>query len=384
MPPSPSTSSSTDTPMGHVQAQSGHAPSRLPGMRVRSIPVRVHWSLWLVVGLFALEGAAWGAGGIAAVLLWVGLVFGSVLAHEFGHALVARRRGARVHAITLFALGGVTQAEGLDDRPRDELLLTAAGPAVSLGLAAVGAVAAVGLGVPLMPLDMHGGSLLAQLVWLNLLLGTFNLLPAFPMDGGRLLRAGLTLRVGPERATRIAANVGRVVAGAMVVGGLMVGSFWLAAIGVFVLVGASAEQRQAELARLLAGATAGEATDRTVPLVRVGTRRHHAMSLAPAGEAPMLVLATDGRLGVTTGARLVHAGPAVGEEVADFDVPVIDATAPLATAAAQLAAGWTAMPVTSAGVILGVLTRDSLASFRERAGPARRSSRVGPSDRARA
>lgn len=147
------------------------------GVRVLGIPLRVHWSLWLIVGLSAVQGAASGAGGVAAMGLWAVLVFGSVLAHELGHAVVARRRGARVHSITLFALGGVTQADGLDDRPRDEIALTAAGPAVSLAVAAVAAAVAIRLGVPLLPVDMHSGAILAQLAWLNLLLGAFNLLP---------------------------------------------------------------------------------------------------------------------------------------------------------------------------------------------------------------
>lgn len=339
------------------------SPSWSGGVRVLGIPLRVHWSLWLIVGLFAAQGATWGTGGVAAMGLWAVLVFGSVLAHELGHAVVARRRGARVHSITLFALGGVTQADGLDERPRDELALTAAGPAVSLALAAVAAAAAVGLGVPLLPVDMHSGAILAQLAWLNLLLGAFNLLPAFPMDGGRLLRAGLALRLGPDRATRIAATTGRVVAATMVAGGLYIGSIWLAVIGVFVFAGASAEQRQAGLLRAAAMATVGDATDQTVPLLRVGMPRHDALALALAGDGPILVLATDGRLGVTTVGRLAGGGQVLGEDVADFDGPTMDADTPLAAATELLAQGWTALPITTGGMVRGLLTPASLAGY---------------------
>lgn len=337
------------------------APGWSGGVRVLGIPLRVHWSLWLIVGLLAAQGAAWGTGGVAAMGLWAVLVFGSVLAHELGHAVVARRRGARVHSITLFALGGVTQADGLDDRPRDELALTAAGPAVSLAVAAVAAAVAIGSGVPLLPVDMHSGAIMAQLVWLNLLLAAFNLLPAFPMDGGRLLRAGLALRLGPDRATRIAATTGRVVAAAMVAGGLYVGSLWLAVIGVFVFAGANAEQRQDGLLRAVAAATVGDATDRTVPLLRVGMSRHEALALA--GDGPVIVLADDGRLGVTTARRLGGAGQVLGEDVADFDGPTVDADTPLAAATGLLAQGWTALPVTAAGTVRGLLTPGSLAGY---------------------
>jgi Zn-dependent protease len=328
---------------------------------VLGIPLRIHWSLWLIVGLLATQGAASGTGGAAAMGLWAALVFGSVLAHELGHAVVARRRGARVRSITLFALGGVTQADGLGDRPRDELALTAAGPAVSLALAAVAAALAVALGVPLLPVDMHSGAILAQLAWLNLLLGAFNLLPAFPMDGGRLLRAGLALRLGPDRATRIAATTGRVVAAGMVVGGLYLGSIWLAVIGVFVFAGASAEQRQAALVGAVAAATVGDATDRTVPLVRVGMPRHDALALA--GDGPLLVLSTDGRLGVTTAERLAAAGHVLDEWIADFDVPTIDVDGPLADATRLLAQGRVALPVTAGGTVRGLLTPASLAGY---------------------
>lgn len=337
------------------------SPSWSGGVRVLGIPLRVHWSLWLIVGLFAVQGAAWGAGGVAAMGLWAVLVFGSVLGHELGHAVVARRRGARVHSITLFALGGVTQADGLDDRPRDELALTAAGPAVSLAVAAVAAAVAIGLGVPLLPVDMHSGAILAQLAWLNLLLGAFNLLPAFPMDGGRLLRAGLALRLGPDRATRIAATTGRVVAAGIIAGGVYVGSIWLAVVGVFVFAGASAEQRQAGLLRAVAAATVGDATDRTVALLRVGMPRHDALALA--GDGPILVLATDGRLGVTTVDRLARGGQVLGEDVADFDGPTVDADTPLAAATELLAQGWTALPVTTGGTVRGLLTPASLAGY---------------------
>lgn len=306
----------------------GHDPHRSGRVRVLGIPLRVHWSLWLVVGLLAAQGVAWGTRGVAAMVLWAALVFGSVLAHELGHAVVARRRGAHVHSITLFGLGGITQADGLDDRPRDELALTAAGPAVSLAVAAVAAALAVALGMPLLPVDMHSGAILAQLAWLNLLLGAFNLLPAFPMDGGRLLRAALALRLGPDRATRVATTTGRVVAAGMIVGGLNAGSVWLAIIGVFVFAGAAAEQRQAAIVAAAAAATIRNATDRTVPLLRVGMPRHDALALA--GDGPLLVLATDGRLGVTTAERLAAPGQVLDEGMADFDVPTVDADAPLA------------------------------------------------------
>ena len=161
--------------------------------------------------------------------------------HELGHSFVAIDRGAAVDEILLFPLGGVSRLRHLPEAPRDELAIAAAGPLTSFALAGIAAVLCIATGRALVPVDLVDGSWLARLAWVNLLLGAFNLLPAFPLDGGRILRALLERRVDVLTATRIATRIGHALAGTLIVLGLFV-DVWLALIGFFVWFGASAEE----------------------------------------------------------------------------------------------------------------------------------------------
>src|SRR5688572_13752197 len=217
--------------------------------RVRGVPVRAHWTLLLsmmwMTPVFALRfGDVARVSGVdpAAVVLppivWGLLVaiglFASVAVHEMAHTLVALRAGGRVREITLMLLGGVTQVEHLPQRPRTEAVMAAAGPltSIALGLLLIG-----GLRLPL-PADLHLG--VFYLAQLNFVLGIFNLLPAFPMDGGRILRALLTLRVGALRATRAAAWIGKAAAIAFGLWALAGGGLFMVLLALFLYTGAEA------------------------------------------------------------------------------------------------------------------------------------------------
>jgi Zn-dependent protease len=216
----------------------GSAPSRQPTdpwsfplTRVSGIEIRLHIGFVAILVLFALAGS----------LTWVVLAFTCVVIHELAHSVVARNRGAEVDSILLLPIGGVSKIRHLASDARAEALVAAVGPLASLGLAAASALLAVLLRQALLPVDLYHGPLAHRLAWFNLLLAGFNLLPAFPMDGGRLLRALLTLRYGDERATRVAARLGRGLAAVMFVGG-MYWNFWLVLIAVFVYLGATREE----------------------------------------------------------------------------------------------------------------------------------------------
>jgi len=208
--------------------------------RFAGIDTYVHASFLLLVG-WAVWASWTGAGSLLSVVFGVGFllaVFGSVLLHEYGHALVARRYGIATRRIVLYPIGGVAQLEGMPRKPRQELAVALAGPAVNFAIAA-------GLWV-LSPLFGAGlvGSLLGSLMIANLTLGLFNLVPAFPMDGGRALRAFLAERVGSRKATETAAAIGKWVAAAMAIYGLFFGGpFMLVLIAGFVWFAANAELR---------------------------------------------------------------------------------------------------------------------------------------------
>lgn len=205
---------------------------------IKGIPITLHWSLGLIVLLLVLD---WGLPGVVAGLL----LFGSVLLHELGHSLVARRLGVPIRGITLHLLGGAAVMERHPERPREELWIAAAGPAVSLALGLLGLAVLALSGLPWDPRGAGFGALVPYFAFLNLAMAIFNLIPALPMDGGRILRAYLSPRYGDLRATRTAARVARVFAASFVVGGLFAGSFALPLIGLFVWVLARQEEKQA-------------------------------------------------------------------------------------------------------------------------------------------
>lgn len=223
---------------------------RIGGIRIGAnwslLPIfcLISWSLAVVLLPAAAPGfSGWGYWFFA--LLTAAAFYASLLAHELSHAFVARRHGVSVRGIVLWLFGGVAQLEGDTPDARSELLVAAAGPATSLGIAAIAAVGAWFL-------DLIGVSplMVATVSWLagiNALLAVFNLLPAFPLDGGRILRAVLWRRWSDRvRATAVAATVGRIAGYGLIAlgaveflaGGGPLGGMWLALIGWFITVAA--------------------------------------------------------------------------------------------------------------------------------------------------
>lgn len=214
------------------------------------IGVYVHWTflllpLWV---LFSQAGAAgWETG--AFMLGLVTALFGCVVLHELGHALMARAFGIRTHDITLYPIGGVARLDGMTEKPGHELAIAVAGPAVNVGIAVL-----LGLGLLVgtlayPPLLQTGvGEFLWLLLALNVGMVIFNMVPAFPMDGGRVLRALLAWRIGQLRATRIAVWLGGVIA---LVGGSLaafyLGNPWLLVIAAFIYLAGQAELRAVEM-----------------------------------------------------------------------------------------------------------------------------------------
>lgn len=227
---------------------------------IRGIPIRLHVTLLATLGVLVLL-LGWRFGVPAAIAL-----FGSVLLHELGHSVVAQAYGIRIAAIHLHVFGGMAMMTEPPKNPREELKIAAAGPLVSLAIAAIlfgllslSSVVPHGLG-DLLALGWRPFSGLARptLVSLgawamavNLGMFLFNLVPALPMDGGRILRALLATRLGALRATHIAAGVSRVIALVFIVEGLFTGTWSLPIIGVLLFVMVANEERVAEVQEAL-------------------------------------------------------------------------------------------------------------------------------------
>ncbi|MEA2510556.1 MAG: hypothetical protein QOJ59_43 [Thermomicrobiales bacterium] len=234
--------------------------------RVRGIEIKVHATFVLILvwaayywGADADDGARGVAFGVVATLL----LFLCVTLHELGHAITAQRYGIEVRDITLLPIGGVARLE-VPENPKQELWIAIAGPAVNVVIAAILIVVGVvlratSLVTPSNLVDsMRGGEwdgLLPYLTLANLWLVAFNAVPAFPMDGGRILRALLAMRMEYRRATAIAVSVGQGLALLFGLAGFATGDFFLIVIAIFVWFGASGEGQQVAVSSVLGGAT---------------------------------------------------------------------------------------------------------------------------------
>lgn len=186
--------------------------------RLFGIDLYLHWSILLLFAAVFVTSLEAGVPTAATTVALAAAVFVCVLMHEYGHALAARALGIGTRDITLYPIGGVARLENMSSRPTDEVLIAVAGPAVNFLIAAVLGFALAGISIIRILLwpdtagPVLGGSFLFHLLLSNVVLAFFNLIPAFPMDGGRVLRALLTLGLGRLRATQVAANVGLVLA----------------------------------------------------------------------------------------------------------------------------------------------------------------------------
>jgi Zn-dependent protease/CBS domain-containing protein len=260
---------------------------------IRGIPVRIHASFVLVLVAAVVSGLMNGGDWLrssAFMLVLVLLLFACVALHELGHSLVAQRYGVQVRDITLWPIGGVARVSRMPSKPSQEFLITAAGPATNLVLALLfGALALTWIG-PDQLLRMAASPrllnrfiasqavqpLILLLAINNLTLALFNLIPAFPMDGGRLLRSGLALFLPFRRATLFAALLGQALAVVMAVIGVLNGNFLLGLVGVFVFIAAWQERRQLLLTESLKGVAVRRA------MRPIGVRLNPELSLGQA------------------------------------------------------------------------------------------------------
>ncbi len=256
--------------------------------RVFGIRIGLHYS-WLLIALlvafslgghFQMMNPDWGRGVVWATAIVTALLFfAAILVHELSHAAVARMRGLPVKSITLFALGGVAEIEREAADAKTEFWMGIVGPITSAGIGFICLGIAFALGwSPAQGMMTAATPLLAMLVWLgyiNIMLAVFNMIPGFPLDGGRVLRAIVWWRSGnASRSTRIAARVGQFVAIGFIVWGILqffggagFGGLWMAFIGWFLLGAAGSAYAQEEITRNLKGAKVGDVMARDCPLV---------------------------------------------------------------------------------------------------------------------
>jgi Zn-dependent protease/CBS domain-containing protein len=347
---------------------------------VAGIPIRVHWTFAILLLWFL--GSGWAQGGTATAGLtsaaFVLAVFGCVVLHELGHALTARRFGVRTRDITLLPIGGVASLERIPEKPSQELAIALAGPAVNVVIAA-GLLAGVGLQdavEALQRVDRAGSFLagfLASLAAVNVTLVLFNLVPAFPMDGGRVLRALLATRLGFARATQVAASIGQGFAVLMALAGLF-GPPMLLLIAIFVWIAAGAEAAHAESRSAIAGLPVAAAMVRRFSVLAVDDSLAAAAGELLAGSQHDFPVTRDGSrdepvLGVLTRSDLVAALARGGlatpvREVMRPSCPLARPGEPLEGAVeAMRTGGCPLVPVVDEGRLVGLVTPENVAEL---------------------
>ena len=334
--------------------------------------LRVHATFFLLllwVGLVAWADGGWPAA--VENILFVGALFACVVAHEFGHALTARRYGIRTPDVTLLPIGGLARLEAMPEKPGQEILVALAGPAVNV---VIWAALVLLLGAETWAASLEGladpeASFLARLAAVNLFIAVFNLLPAFPMDGGRVLRAVLSIVTDRVQATRIAAYAGQALAFGLGLLGLVGGNPVLLLIAFFVFIAAGAESNDVamrDLARRMQARDAMITTfDSLSPEDTVGAAGK-ALIRTTQGEFP--VLDGEGRLlGVLTRNAIFqesaegHATRPV-TEVMQTDIPSVSLSTGLETVfdAMHRQNAPAVAVVREGGHLIGYVTRENL------------------------
>lgn len=335
--------------------------------------IRLHATFALLIlwiGLSALIGG--GATAAAVNVAFVLALFLCVLAHEFGHVLMARRYGIVTPDITLLPIGGMARMERMPERPAQEIAVALAGPAVNVAIWAIlMLIPGIEAGMDrLTALDDAAAGFWERLAAVNLFLAVFNLLPAFPMDGGRVLRAALATGMDRPRATRIAARAGQAMAFIFGLAGLMAGNPVLMLIGVFVFVAAGAENADVALQDMARHLRARDAMiTRFEALAPDDSLEAAAAALIRTTQHEFPVLDADGRLlGVLTRGAIFAAiadpaqahAPVSGAMMRN--VATVGLAAPLAEVLSALHGdGPPAVAVADrAGRLLGYVTRENI------------------------
>jgi Zn-dependent protease len=336
--------------------------------RIAGIDLKIHLTfvfLLIWTGFTTLSSGGDMAAMVGDILLILAL-FLCVVLHEYGHALTARLFGIHTQDITLLPIGGVARLESMPEDPKEELAVAAAGPAVNLVIGAALLVSLLLSGSFASPMDISAltGNFWVRLMTMNFSLVAFNLIPAFPMDGGRVLRGILGLRMDRVKATKIAANIGRGIAVVMGLVGFFINP-WLVLIALFVWSGAGAEAQSVEVKAGLKGLTVRDALVTQFYQVEANQSLVNVFQLSmQTGQQNIPVVSNGNLLGIIRRQDLLSAMERLGErapayaaigvepEGLDPEMSLADVLPKFSTCRVQ--------PVVEDGALIGLVTPESI------------------------
>jgi Zn-dependent protease/CBS domain-containing protein len=335
---------------------------------VAGIPIYVHSTFVLILLWVAWTSAGEGLFATLVGLAFILTLFACVVLHELGHALTAGHYGIKTRDITLLPIGGVARLEKMPEDPRQEFWVAVAGPAVNVVIALMLFLVLLveGKYQTSISMSLTTGSFLERIMVINLVLVLFNMLPAFPMDGGRVLRAVLAMRISYAKATQVAATIGQGMALLFALVGLRYNAF-LVFIALFVWIGASQEAGIVQMRSALSGIPVAHAMITEFHVVAPDEPLSRAVSLTlTTAQKDFPVVEMSGVVGVLTQAELFRAlaqdgqGILVGS-IMDRDFETADSFEMLEPVLQRLQASQcSTIPVLRGGSLVGIVTTDNI------------------------
>lgn len=357
--------------------------SSIPLFSVRGITIRMHITFPLILIWGALQFGLLNQGGWSGAifgLIVTLLLFAIVVLHELGHSMAALHYGVPVRQIVLLPIGGVAELGRMPEKPIQEFVIAIAGPLVNFGLAIVlailGLILGQGMGLSawrelLANLGQLNFATIFSYVFVsNLFLGIFNLLPAFPMDGGRVLRALLATQLDYRQATAIAVSIGQGLAWLLGLYGFLNGGFFAILIAIFIFSGASAERQLVEARSVLGKLTVGQAYTRNVRTLNPQDALREAVRLTfNSFQADFPICDGEQLVGLLTYTRLLEALDQHGADIAVGEVMLTEVT-PVSPGESMFAVQQRlaeerldALPVTENGRFLGLITNRDISEI---------------------
>jgi Zn-dependent protease/CBS domain-containing protein len=342
--------------------------------KVFGIKVQIHWTFLILIGWIVFSNLRSGASFTEVLwsVLFVLALFLCVTLHEFGHALAAKRFGIVTEDITLLPIGGLARLRSIPEKPAEELIVAIAGPLVNVVIFAllyplVHAVTDVTTTIQQMS-SISSSNFLFNLMFINLWLAVFNLIPAFPMDGGRVLRALLSFKLERHKATKIAARIGQILAIGFVFLGFYTNPF-LIFIGLFIFLGAQAESEYTQAQSFMKGYTIGDVVMRHYQTISVDAKVEEAVRMLLNGQCKSF-LVMDGQkvAGTLSHDEIIKALSTEGKEasvaqVMNKDLIPLHVNMPLEAALPLIQQHKVLMPVYANHQLVGTLDADNILEF---------------------